>query len=218
MSLTNGQDLYAALDEEGLQKFLRAVYLARPHYFAYATASMGGGTTDVSLVSPIPIPGTPTGFDFSLELSEPDVEFFPLANPAGFPLPVGQNQFALHTQVTIDAAGGLNVISQKAWQLTGGTRGISAISASVDVYAVGQPSTQVNGQETMLTLSIVDIQVNGAGNLGALLAAIGQQVLNALLANLQIPVSSISLGTFDLQLKQGPEITENQLKIWAAIV
>src|SRR4051812_12703186 len=99
MSLTQGHDLYAALNESGLKKFLDNVYAARPHYFNYATPGLGGGSPDVSLIPPISVPGSNVGVDCSFELTEPEISFYPVPSPP-FPLPVAQNQFGFYTKAT----------------------------------------------------------------------------------------------------------------------
>src|ERR1043166_5546066 len=101
MGLTQGHQVYAALSDAGIQKLLHSVFLARPHYFNYATAGMGSTSLDVGPVPTLLIPGSATGaLDYSLQLSEPKINFFPLVNPGTFPLPVKQNQFGIYVKGT----------------------------------------------------------------------------------------------------------------------
>jgi hypothetical protein len=40
MPLTNGNDVFASLHENGVNKFIKSLALARPHYFKFATAGL----------------------------------------------------------------------------------------------------------------------------------------------------------------------------------
>ena len=64
MWLTQGHQIFAAFSDTGIKKFLDSVFLARPHYFNYATAALGGAA-GVNPLSPLPIPGSAVGLTTS---------------------------------------------------------------------------------------------------------------------------------------------------------
>ena len=65
MWLTQGHEFFAAFSQSGIQT-LNSVFAARPHYFNYATAALGGGTTGVTSLSPLPVPGSASAIDYKL--------------------------------------------------------------------------------------------------------------------------------------------------------
>ena len=207
MGLTQGHHLYAALSDNGIQKFLHSVFVARPHYFNYATSGMGGGSPDISPLPLMPVPGSGVaGLDYSLRFTEPSINFFPLANPVGFPLPVKANQFAIYVKGTLCL-------------LSGSTSSTpDLICGSLELWAVGYPSRRPSGADTLIGLSVDQIKVTGTGNLDPIVQFVGQQMLNALLGKVQLSARSLAQGSFGLSVEQGPEISETQLKIWGAIV
>src|ERR1700722_18476708 len=95
MPLTNGHDVFASLNESGINKFLRNLALARPHDFHFATAALGGGSTAVTLLPALTIPGAGFGIDYAIELATPIVDFFPPTQPLPSPLALGFDQFSL---------------------------------------------------------------------------------------------------------------------------
>src|SRR5581483_12026037 len=158
------------------QKFLHNVFLARPHYFNFATPAVGGGSATVGVVSPIVVPGSAVTIDFSLEFTEPQICFFPdqfsTAPPSA--LPVAQDHFGIFLSGTICL-------------LVGSTRAPSSICATVDIWTIGHPTSQQLGGNTYVTLSIDQVLTSNTGALGPLLQYVLQQLLNALLSRLQIP-------------------------------
>jgi hypothetical protein len=82
---------------------------------------------------------------------------------------------------------------------------------------VGHPTHRVSGNDTFISLWVDRVKVSGTGNLDPVLEFIGQQMLNALLTKLQLSAKAMTQGAFGLKLEDGPEISDNQLKIWGGI-
>ena len=76
MALTNGYAAFAALHETGVNKFIRNVALARPHYLRFATAGLGGGSAAISPLPPLTIPGAGFGLQYEITIEQPIVDFF----------------------------------------------------------------------------------------------------------------------------------------------
>ena len=53
--------------------------------------------------------------------------------------------------------------------------------------------------------------------LDTLLDCLLRMIMAAALANITLPFHSFSLGAFQLILEQGPEISDNQVKVWGNI-
>lgn len=216
MWLTQGHQIYAAFSDTGIQKFLNGVFLARPHYFNYATAALGGGTAGVSSLSPLPVPGSAVGVDYKLEFPNvPIIQFYPNASPPPPqpvpaapipPLPTPYawtlNQFVIYVVVNV------SVLEPPKDLETG----------DVEIWAFGHPQIQTSGNTSAISLVIDDIQVSDAGTLDDIVAYVGKLMLNGLLGNLQIPTTSIAQGALGFRLEFGPDISSQQLQIWGSLV
>jgi hypothetical protein len=205
MSLTNGHDFYASLAQTGVQKFMDALFTARPHYFSFASVGMGGSSPDVTTVSPIPVPGDVSSIDYSLLLTEPSIFFFPnqFAVPSPNQLQVRQGQFGIYLEVTTS--------------FLKSSIPPSTVSGTIKIWCVGKPTVRGVGSTATTVFSLSDVQVAGADQLSDVLAYLALKTLNALLSKSQIPTSAMSLGTLGLKLVAGPTISGQppaQLQIW----
>src|SRR5580658_7480604 len=123
MAFTQNCDLYAAVNEEGVNLVAKHVMNQRPSWFNYATQYVNdhpqlackpvAHTIDVTnyhnplftVVGPIPILGAdspPVGLNFCVELVEAQVDFYPgnLINlPAALNPPLAQQHLAMHVKI-----------------------------------------------------------------------------------------------------------------------
>ena len=76
MPLTNGHDAFASLNETGVNKFIHNLALARPHYFTFATAGLGGGSASVGLLPPLTLPGAGYGLNYGIRIVVPRIDFY----------------------------------------------------------------------------------------------------------------------------------------------
>ncbi|TPL79870.1 hypothetical protein FJ950_27025 [Mesorhizobium sp. B2-3-14] len=214
MSLTNGYDVYAAISDRGIQKFLESIARARPHYFKYSSLRGNIPTSDITIIPPIPVPGTNQNIDYSMILATPQVRFYPdQFSPAPpTPLPIALNQFGLMLQATLCV-------------LSGSVATPTAICAPLDIWAVGHPETRKIGADLMISLNVDQVQVSGAGGLSALLEYVFQAILNGLLSKTQFPAKSLAQGALPIAVARGPEIDgeptgtpPGQLKVWGGLV
>jgi hypothetical protein len=221
MGYTQGHSIYAALGQTGVQKFLHNVYSARPHYFNYASAGLGGGSVDIGLLPALPIPGSSSGIDFSLQFTEPVLSFFPAPTFPKLGPPV-KDQFGLAITATICLVTGMQSLSPRVRDLY--RRSKRALDtptlqcADIKVLAVGGLTTQDSGTDKLIGLWAQAVDVSGTGNLDPLIAFILHQALNSLLAKLQFSVNNIAQGAFAIRLEDGPNIDGQQLEIWAGII
>lgn len=224
MALTAGHAAYAALHENGLNKFIRNVYLVRPHYFHYATSLFGGGTTNIDPLSPIDVPGLGSVIQYSIAISQPVIDFVPqdVGSTLPAPLTLGPDQFSLTAEVQFCIACGL--IDQPkpgTFFNEGSDRGWSPkrLCTVLHVWAVGHPTVQpLSAIDKLIGLQIDQIVVKNICDLEQIIECIAKDMINALLLRLQQKVSELVLGAFGLILAAGPEISDDQLKIWGDIV
>lgn len=223
MALTAGHAAYAALHENGLNKFIRNVYLVRPHYFHYATSLFGGGTTTISLLNPLEVPGLGSVIQYSIAISQPVIDFVPQDAGSTFPAPLtfGPDQFSLTADVQFCIACGLIDRHTTFSSFQEGVREWlpKRLCTVLHVWAVGHPTVKpLSATDKLIGLQIDQIVVKNICDLEQIVECIAKDMVNALLENLQQKVSKLVLGAFGLVLAAGPEISDDQLKIWGNIV
>jgi hypothetical protein len=123
MALTAGQDLYASVGEEGINRFVRHLFRQRPSLFTFATpgiaayadefldpavplsgAQVARGQPRVSELSRIPVLGTdgPVELEYCVQLTAFEFDFHPGDE---FDLPVGREleaqQFGVHAAFAV---------------------------------------------------------------------------------------------------------------------
>lgn len=224
MALTAGHAAYAALHENGLNKVIRNVYLVRPHYFHYATSLFGGGTTNISLLNPIDVPGLGSVIQYSIAISQPMIDFVPQDASSILPPPLtlGPDQFSLTANVQFCIACGLldrrtagNFFQESDVREWAPKR----LCTVLHVWAVGHPTVEpLSLTDKLIGLQIDQIVVKNICDLEQIVECISRDMVNALLEKLQQKVSKLVLGAFGLVLAAGPEISDDQLKIWGDIV
>lgn len=238
MPLTRGHDAYAAIHEKGLNTFIGHVYGVRRYYFQYAAPPLGSGTpgVDFEVLPPLPIPVGNFGLAYSIRLSQPIIDFAPqdASLPLPAPLTLGPNQFSL-TVETVEIC----VLCGVELQVPGlpqpgqgrdqkqprpgrpGQGKPDRVCSKVQVWAVGHPTVvPLSPTDSLLGLQIDDIAIKDTGALEPVLDCVAEEVANALLDKLQFTLTRIALGAFPLGLvlAEGPEISDDQLKVWAKIV
>jgi hypothetical protein len=218
MALTAGHAAYAALHENGLNKFIRNVYFVRPHYFHYATSLFGGGTPNIDLLNPIDVPGLGPVIQYSVAISQPLIDFVPKDAGSTLPAPLtlGPDQFSLTAEVQFCIACGLfdqnNPGIDREWSP-------KKLCTVLQVWAVGHPTVRpFSMTDKLIGLQIDEIVVKNICDLEQIVECIAKDMINALLLKLQQKVSELVLGAFGLILAAGPEISDDQLKIWGDIV
>jgi hypothetical protein len=213
MALTAGHAAYAALHEDGINKFIRNVFLVRPHYFHYATSMFGGGAINISLLSPLEVPGIGNVIQYSIDISQPVIDFVPQDAGSTLPAPLtlGPNQFSLTAEVRICIACGQFHTREQ--------RDPKRLCTTLKVWAVGHPTVQpLSLTDKLIGLQIDQIVVKNICDLEQIVECITELMVNALLERLQQKVSELVLGAFGLILAAGPEISDDQLKVWGDIV
>jgi hypothetical protein len=235
MALTSGHHLFASLDEDAFNKFIKAYRASRPKYFFFACPPLGVGVpgTDFWVIPPLPIPGTSSGMPISVEILDAVLDFNP-AQPGLHlppPLALGPNQFAFTATVEVCFVCGFRIAvpnpddhNQKNPNAPRREPGQKSIRPrreclKLSIWAVGHPFSIPNsagGRD--IGLQIDGIAVKDVGALEPLIDCYTETMVNAILDALRFPVEQFALGGFiTLSLADGPLIADNQLKVWAQI-
>lgn len=210
MGLTNGHAAYASINESGFNKFIRNIAVARPHYFHFATAGLGGGAPAIGLLPPLTIPGTNYGLQYEITITPPKIDFFPPTLPLPSGMVLNSGQFAIATSVTVC------VLCSESVRAT--TKGTPLTCAKVEIWAIGHPTrTPVNATDTLIGLAIDEIVLKDVGNLEAPAECVSKDTLNVLLFKARYLVQKHVFGAFAFFLADGPTIADDQIKVWGDI-
>jgi len=214
VSFTQAHHVFVGVNETGINTFIKAVCNVRGHYINYGSSSFVPGTTaSATNMGPIPFPGVPGGIQWAVSLSTPVLDLFPDSSGGASPLPPVANTFNVHTQATIQ-------IGCATWQ--GQDRGqMVPLKTVLDVWALGEIVATFSGPGTgFISLKVDSVLIPGIQpkSLEAVLECLLRMVLAAALANINLPFQALDLGVFKLILEQGPEISDDQVKVWGNIV
>jgi hypothetical protein len=216
VSLTEAELVFAGVNESGVNDLLKAFFTARPRFLTYATPSMAPPPLAFVSVPTIAFPGVPGGIQYKIELTIPSVDFAPDSSGGGSPLPVGAMQVGIRTTVTLT----VGCVRRVERPNPEGSGSLVPISTTLEVWArgkliatyfspgVGEISFQVDDVE------IVDIKPD---SLESVLECILRMVLQAVLLNVKLPFHALTAGAFALALLRGPEVEDDQVKIYGTV-
>ncbi|WP_328842636.1 hypothetical protein [Streptomyces sp. NBC_00258] len=216
MSLTESENIFAGLNEQGLNTILSAVFTARPRLLNYRTspsvAAVPASASSWTALPTIAFPGVPGGIDYAVRFSVPRVDLFPQSQPLPPALNLAVGQFSLQTEVDL-----ILLCSRSADREGSG----KPVGVRLGVAATGQPVVQVTGPGTgtvsfdLLAVEIVDITPDP---LESLVECLVLTLLRAVLSSVALPFESLRAGAFSLNLLRGPETEDDQLKLYGAAV
>jgi hypothetical protein len=218
MSLTEADHVFAGLHENAANDFLKAFFTTRPRYLHYGSPFFVPATTVAETqISSIAFPGIPTGIQWEIAFALPVLDFFPDNSP-GMPPPLvlDVGMFSVRTKVT------LRLGCYRRESIPGGPRFLIApLETTLGVWAVGRPSVLTSSTPGVGTVGleleaveIVDVEPN---SLEDLLECLVRMVLQAALDRARIPFKVITAGALKLTLTRGPEIADDQVKIWGDV-
>lgn len=197
MSFTQEQNLFAGLDENGLNDLLKAFFGVRGHYLEYGTPFY---------VPPAPSPMTtpvsaihfgPIVIDYDLRFSIPVVDIFPATTTIP---PVGFGEFNVTTTLTVQS-----IINSF---LALPTASLQVVGLCAPVVVNGTPGTGTIG----LDLKQVEI-ASLTDPLKTWVETIVLWILKIALAGVQIPFNTLTIGVLGLELLVGPLATNNEIEV-----
>jgi hypothetical protein len=215
VSLTQAYHAYAAVSEQGINTFLKALLTARPHYINYGSSAFVPSTTVAATnIDPIAFPGVPGGVQWAVSFTIPVLDLHP-PNPKS-KLKPGPNQFALNTTATVQI-GGATWVSTK-----GSKRGtVVPVATVLDMWALGEVVSQYSGPGTgSISLRAEQVLLPDVKppSLEQVLDELLRMLLTGALEDVNIPLKAVDAGAFRLILQQGPEISGDQVKVWGDVV
>jgi hypothetical protein len=221
MSLTQGAAVFGAIHEDALNDMLRAYFTARPRYRNFGSPAFTPVTTVTSTrMDAIAFPGVPGGIQWRVEFAIPKVDLF----KQGMALPpqvvLGPGQFALTTRVRlcILCSHRRDNRDRSDKPLKGERKPAvdGELCTELGVFAVGHidswSDANGNGEVRMRAdqVELVDITPD---SLESVLECLIRMVLDAMLAEVVLPLQALRAGAFRLVVASGPSIDDNQIKV-----
>jgi hypothetical protein len=213
MSLTEAETVFAGVHEAGVNDLFLAFFTARPRFLTYATPALVPPVTPFTSVPAIAFPGIPGGIEYRIKFEIPTVDFAPDSSGGSSPLPVGPGQLNIRTKVTI------TVGCYRYFDDTGKDRQgtLIPISTSLEVWARGKPTVTYfspgNG-EIGFSLDEVEIVDITPDSLESVMECILRMILQAVIRNVRLPFHTLTAGAFSLALLRGPELENDQVKVY----
>lgn len=219
MSLTEAEHLFAGLNETGANDILRAFFTARPQHLNYRSSpAVGPVPTSAAAWTSIPaisFPGIPGGVQFAVQFSIPTVDFDPDTLGVPPPLVFAPGEFSLRTTVTLTVLCGSRRGGDDS-DKQGQTFALQR--AALEIVGLGRIKVQTFGPgagELSFELEAVEIVDIAPNDLESLLECLILQLLRAVLSTVRLPFSGIPVaGVFTLQLLRGPEVEDDQMKLY----
>lgn len=221
MSLTQTNHIFAGVGQGGLNTLLQATFNARPHYLNYGSpVFVPVSTAGATSIPTIPFPGVPGGIQYAISFSNPQIDLFPPDAGTLSPIPPGPNQFGVHTTVRIT----IGCFTWNPQTDPNGREGgkMVPLTTKLDVWATGHLISRFFGAPGSgdISLSVDDIRIPEIkpNSLEQVIECLIRMMLRAALESVHLPITAFSAGAFKLILQRGPEISDDQVKIWGDIV
>jgi hypothetical protein len=223
MSLTEAQEIFGGVHEDGVNDILRAIFTTRPRYLNYGSVGFVPATSvNVTQMPSIPFPGVPGGIDWAVQIDIPIVDLHP--ETAGLPpeLNMGPEQISVQTTARVCIAcdssrsKGDKGQRDKKHHYPGK---LNARCFEVKVFAIGHAERDFgfDGESLVIivdAIELVDIEPN---EIESVIECLLLQILRAVLANVKLPLEALRAGAFSLTLVRGPEVEEDQAKIYGNV-
>jgi hypothetical protein len=216
MSLTEAEHVFAGIHETGINDLLTAFFTARPRLLNYGTSFFVPATTVAATNVPtISFPGIPGGIEYAISFSIPVVDIHPDSSGVASPLPPGPEQLNLRTTVKLTVGCG-------RWNRGEQSRppSFNPLDTNLDLWALGQPIVELFGLPGSGQVSIqvenVEIVNIAPESLESVLECIIRMILDAVLANVQLPFNALTAGAFSLILLR-VEIEDDQVKLYGDV-
>lgn len=225
MSLTQAQEVFGSIDEVGINDILNAFFTARPRYLRFGSPGYVLGTTvNETQMPPIPFPGVPGGgIDWAIRIGLPVVDLHD--QDLGLPpeLTLNPGQVAIHTEVEICIACDRRKDREEKPEHDDKEPprgGASGPCFTVKVIAIGhlERASSADGDAVVIVvdeLEMVDIEPDG---FESVIECLLLQILRAVLREVRLPLQALRAGAFSLALVRGPDIEDDQIKMYGNLI
>jgi hypothetical protein len=231
MSLTETHEVFAGVHEDALNDLITAFCTDRPRYLVYGSPAFVPATTIAETTMPaIAFPGVPGGIQWRVHLSIPRVDLHQQSSPLPPELTLGPGQFSASLSVRICLDCRRLKIDPRPPRDKPGTTGhdrppddtqgrphppSELTCCGLSVFAVGhlEHVLTTTGEDAIaLAVDAVEIVDITPPALESLLECLLFMILQAVLAEIRLPLRALRAGAFSLTLTQGPFIEDHQVK------
>jgi hypothetical protein len=224
MSLTEAQEVHAGLHESGANGLLTAVFTARPRLLNYRSSALvpgpPGAASAWTTMSPIPFPGVPGGIDWGVQFAIPEVDFHP-DSTGGLPPPLTlpATRLSLRTKVILTVLCG----TRRERHDQDNRRGaVAPLRAELELFGIGHATAAYFGSpgngEVTFDVDNVEIVDIAPEELESVLECLIRMLLDAALGAVRLPFTAVTAGAFAFALLRGPEVEEDQLKLYGNVL
>jgi hypothetical protein len=220
MSLTETDNVFAGVHENGLNDLLRAVFHTRPHYLNYGSPPfVSASTVSATAMPTIPFPGIPGGIGWSIRFGIPTVDLDPDSSGGALPpeITFAKDSLTVHTHVRLCIFCG--VPREQVFTHLPPRPG-KPICAELDVWALGVPIVRhLSAGDGVISFFVSQVEIVDIAPdpLESLLECLIRMTLQAALDKVEIPFHALRAGAFSLQLTRGPEVANDTLKLWGTL-
>ena len=229
MSLTETEEVFGGVHEDALNDLIRAFFGARPRYATYGSPAFVPATSvNATQMAAIQFPFVPGGgIDWAVTFSTPTIDLHPETPPAPPPeITLGPGQFTLQTVVQMCVAcvsrgrqpDDRDIGVSTHHRLDGVRR--EATCFKLEVHALGHleiVAGATTARAIRLRLDAVEIVDIAPNDVESFLECLIRMVLDAALTQMELPLEALRAGAFSLALVRGPEIEDDQVKVYGEV-
>lgn len=233
MSLTETELVFAGIHEDALNDLITAFCTDRPRYLVYGSPAFVPATTVAETTMPaIAFPGVPGGIQWRVRFDIPRVDLFKQSSPLPPELTLTPNHFSLRVAAEICLDCRRLKIDPRPPRPTHGDkprddrsnddrpkddvrRGSELTCCRLQVFAVGHLEhvlTSTGEDAIALAVDAVEIVDIKPDELESLLECLLFMILQAVLAEIRLPLRALRAGAFQLTVTVGPFIEDDQIK------
>lgn len=211
MSLTEQQNVFAGVNETGVNDLLTAFFTARPQHLNYRTSPAASGSPPVpadpaawtELPPIVLVPNTPH-LEIALQFAIPQVDVHPESAPLPPPLALQVGDIAVRTTVRFGTLCG----------------GKEHLTTELGLVAVAKPTLVALPEDgpgiawKVVAVELVDIAPDP---LEHLLECLLQTAIQGVLSTFAIPLGGLTKH-FPLQVTRDPEAEQNEIQLYGDVV
>jgi hypothetical protein len=232
MSLTQAEEVFASIHEDALNDALTAFCEDRPRYLVYGSPAFVPTTTVAETrMDAIPFPGVPGGIQWHVRFTTPRVDLFQQTTslPPELSLGPGQLSIQLGVELCLDC-GRIRIDPQeprekpdRPHRRPGEDREgkerhplREVTCCKLEVFAIGhiERAMTASGEDSIaLAVDAVEIVDIAPAELEAVLECLLFMILQAVLAEIRLPLRALRIGAFQLAPTVGPSIEDDQIKV-----
>jgi len=230
MSLTEAEAVFASIHESALNDVLTAFFTARPRYLVYGSPSFVPVTTVAETsMSAIPFPGVPGGIQWRIRLGIPRLDLFKqsMTLPPELSLNPGQFGARLDVQLCLDCRrlridprpprDDPNNPKEDNRPKDDARHPLSQVTCcKLQLFAIGHIEHVIanTGEDAVaLAVDAVEIVDIKPDEVESVLECLLFMILQAVLAEVRLPLKALRAGAFQLTPVVGPLIEDDQIKV-----